>query len=267
MIKVPKGITNKALQSVDNEEDDGYLVFYFKNMDKFKFNIGDILIAKHQNDDGNMVTEMDEELSIPQKYVCVANKDGHSVIASLFSDGTIDTDEYGYQYLPLSINKYYYFEICPDYANHMLLTPDEKYDPGERGKELHKQFKEITKYNTDKLQELGRSIEENNKYAETINVGDKIHIGSLSSPQSRDLADMMYFVKYCEHEVLSKRKVKLSKKQKKFYGKNRGQATHYYTLRIRNTDPELGFNDHFNTLGVGRKTVSIGQLKKYEQKI
>lgn len=111
--------------------DDPTLVF-LANINSYKFNVGDILIKKllQWDEDGEkrvLSTEVDK-IGAPIKYVyAFENKIGVGYIKKLKNDGKGPTKA-----MPICITKVVQAEqhlmLDPDYAEHLLLSADEKFN-------------------------------------------------------------------------------------------------------------------------------------------
>lgn len=267
-MKINANVINAARESVEECEILGYL----KVRDVQKFAIGDILIRKICNDNGEWAIQQED--GVPEKWVYVYEDElGNGAVAGIGTDGSIS--DYDISPMADMVGPEHLFEVDPEYANHLLLTGSgQDYNPQERAQEIKKQFAELDKYNKKHIIVHGGDIAGRNNFLSALKPKQVLNIAKRKYGNNLDNNDMRNFVIGARHEIVSVRRIKMTKDQ--FLTYYRGERWHktlkryYYTVKLKALDNNGARREQVkrvNSLTRDEFFVSLGQLKQYEQKI
>lgn len=163
-------------QSISRDRTQDVVTRYLAHIDSMRFRVGDVLNKQYRawnpHHDTTWTTEMvSSTCRTPSKFIYVhENEQGVGYIKRLKADGTGPTDKL---ICMSSVNfTCERFVIDQEYADHMLLTPDEDFDYSKSYKQLKQKLRYVT--NQNKRYELSFTSEQ-----EVINfLTNKISVGT-----------------------------------------------------------------------------------------
>lgn len=248
-------------------------VQYARVASQQKFNLNDVLIHKEFDEDTNKWTiETDGDFDLPVKYKYIyESKDGHGVIVQLDHNGDwFEDDGDGYIALADIVSPNSLFEVCPEFADHVILGEMDQYDPGKHSRERVKEFEEIDKYNWSLVTTVpSQDYVAANKILSSLKVGQTVYVNTGWGKISKD--SIRNFVKNKGFTVKRIRKVKMTEAQVMQYlrptnKKDRKQKFYYYTVALVGQD-KYQHSSRVNTMSLVGGQIITGNVRTYEQAI
>jgi hypothetical protein len=177
------------LEFVEHLQKNSKPVRYLKAREELNFNVGDIIV--HYRKDWDWDDENKFKL-IPQKikFVCV-HVDEYKV--AYVRRINLTKDEPGKEIFCMAdfdhINNAY--QLDPNYAEHLILSPDEKFNPNQSHKDKIKETKRVDKLNKNLAINLGEDINKTYELFANLVPGSKFWCGAWI----REVVDIPYTVK------------------------------------------------------------------------
>lgn len=166
-------LTPEEIKTITVQQNNSPVVRYLRTRDKFRFSVGDFLIKKVLRGDKWGVETISHVSSQPKRYICIHEDEyGIKYIKSLSSFG----EELPVIHILSDVDDYTQYEVDPEYAEHIILDGDGKFDFSEKRKEAKALRDQITKKNK-KISIRTYKIEEIDQLIEKLKVGDKVWMG------------------------------------------------------------------------------------------
>jgi len=189
-------LSKRDKSAIERMQQNSAVHTYLRNKQKTIFNIGDVLIKKFipWNDGSKVEVErVSKSSNAPKKYMCIhIDNYGVPYVKHLKVDGTLAEGIHSVCDMGLDSS---WYEADPEFAEHILLGEDEKYDPLEKFR--------LDKEQRNKIKEANRRIREKTNTREEIkNLIDKISVGSYFwiSDQRDTCLDITEYKVLTKHE-------------------------------------------------------------------